>query len=65
VVGRPAATERRADSPRRSSHWLARAAEIFRALVLSAPAYRGLFRSAVPSPPTHVEAARDDVAPRR
>jgi hypothetical protein len=65
VVGRAASTERRADSPRRPSRWLMRAAEILRALVLSAPAYSSLFRPAVTSPPTHLEDARDDVAIRR
>jgi hypothetical protein len=39
-----------------------RAAEILRALVLSAPAHGALFRSAVTSPPTHLADVRDDVA---
>ena len=39
-----------------------RAAEIVRALVLCGPPNSGLFRSAVASPPTHMEVARDDVA---
>jgi hypothetical protein len=65
VVGRAASTERRADSPRRSNRWLMRAAEILRALALSAPAYSAAFRPAVTSPPTHWADARDDVASRR
>jgi len=62
VVGRRESPQGRADSPRRSSYWLARAVVVLRTLVLGAPAYRALVRSLVTSRDTHVEQTRDDVA---
>ena len=49
VVGAGKTPQPRADERRRSSRWLARAALVLRAVVLSAPAYSAFFRPVVTS----------------